>query len=64
MVVLLEDYGARLNEPATLTWDNQTLTRDVQTAYNNGNQRSLAIYHLFNPVARDEQYHRHRRRGR
>ena len=51
MVVMLEDYGSRLNEPSTLAWNGQTLTRDVQTAYNTGNQRSMAIYHLFNPVA-------------
>lgn len=50
MVVCIEDRGANLAEPATLTWGSQTLTRDVQTAYNNGNQRSLAIYSLTNPI--------------
>ncbi len=49
LVVMLAERGARLSEPATLSWNGQTLTRDVQTAYNNGIQRSLAIYHLFNP---------------
>ena len=49
MVVTLAERGARLSEPATLTWNGQTLNRTVQTAYNNGNQRSLAIYYLFNP---------------
>jgi predicted alpha-1,6-mannanase (GH76 family) len=51
MVVILEDKGANLTEPATLSWNGQTLTRDVQTAYTTGVQRSLAIYHLFNPTA-------------
>ena len=49
IVVTLAERGARLSEPATLTWNGQTLNRTVQTAYNNGNQRSLAIYYLFNP---------------
>ncbi len=49
MVVILEERGARLSEPATLTWNGQTLNRTVQTAYNTGVNRSLAIYHLFNP---------------
>ncbi len=49
MVVTLAERGARLSEPATLTWNGQTLNRTVQTAYNNGVQRSLAIYYLFNP---------------
>ncbi len=49
MVVILEEKGARLSEPATLTWNGQTLNRTVQTAYNTGVQRSLAIYYLFNP---------------
>ena len=50
MVVILEEKGARLSEPATLTWiGGQTLNRTVQTAYNTGVQRSLAIYYLSNP---------------
>ncbi len=49
MVVTLAERGARLSEPATLSWNGQLLNRTVQTAYNNGNQRSLAIYYLFNP---------------
>ncbi len=51
MVVILEEKGARLSEPVALSWNGQTLNRTVQTAYNNGVQRSLAIYHLFNPNA-------------
>ncbi len=49
MVVILEEKGARLSEPATLSWNGQILNRTVQTAYNTGVQRSLAIYYLFNP---------------
>lgn len=49
MVVTLAERGARLSEPATLSWNGQLLNRTVQTAYNNGVQRSLAIYYLFNP---------------
>ncbi len=51
MVVVLEDKGAGLPEPVTLAWNGQTLTRDVQTAYTTGILRSLAIYHLYNPMA-------------
>ncbi len=50
MVVILEERNARLSEPATLTWNGQILNRIVQTAYNTGVQRSLAIYYLFNPI--------------
>ena len=52
LVVILADKGVSLPEPATLAWHGQTLVRDVQTAYTsaNGYPRSLAIYHLFNPV--------------
>lgn len=49
MVVTLAEKGARLSEPATLSWNGQTLNRAVQTAYNYGVQRSLAIYYLYNP---------------
>jgi len=49
MVVILEEKGARLSEPVTLSWNGQSLNRAVQTAYNTGVQRSLAIYYLFNP---------------
>lgn len=49
LVVALEDRGANLPEPATLTWNGQTLTRDVQTAYTPAVLRSVAIYHLYNP---------------
>jgi hypothetical protein len=49
MVVILAEKGARRSEPAALTWRGQTLNRTVQTAYNTGVQRSLAIYYLFNP---------------
>jgi lysophospholipase L1-like esterase len=52
LVVMLEDRNTvNLGEPATLAWNGQTLTRDIQTAYTTGNIRSLAIYHLFNPAA-------------
>ena len=51
LVVLVEDKSDDLTEPASLVWNGQTLTRDVQTAYTTGVQRSLAIYHLFNPIA-------------
>ena len=53
LVVILADKGVSLPEPATLAWHGQTLVRDVQTAYTsaNGYPRSVAIYHLFNPVA-------------
>ena len=50
LVVILEEKGARLSEPATLTWNGQLLNRTVQTAYNTGVQRSLAIYYLYNPA--------------
>ncbi len=49
LVVILEDRGASLPEPATLTWNGQTLTRSVQTAHSATPARSLAIYHLYNP---------------
>ncbi len=50
MVVILAERNARLSEPATLAWNGQTLNRTVQTAYNTGVNRSLAIYYLFNPI--------------
>ena len=49
LVVILEDKGANLPEPATLAWNSQTLVRDVQTSFTVSPVRSLAIYHLFNP---------------
>jgi predicted alpha-1,6-mannanase (GH76 family) len=50
LIVIVEDKGANLAEPATLSWNGQTLIRDVQTSYTASTVRSLAIYHLFNPV--------------
>ena len=50
LIVCLEDRNQNLPEPATLTWNGQTLTRDVQTAHAATTSRSLAIYHLFNPT--------------
>lgn len=51
LVLILGTRGATLPEPATLTWNGQTLVRDVQTSYGPATVRSAAIYHLFNPVA-------------
>ncbi|MES2920630.1 MAG: glycoside hydrolase family 76 protein [Verrucomicrobiota bacterium] len=50
LVVILEDKGASLPEPTTLTWNGQTLVREVQTAYTPSALRSIAIYHLYNPL--------------
>ncbi len=50
LIVCLEDKNQNLPEPATLTWNGQTLTQDVQTAHAATTSRSLAIYHLFNPT--------------
>ncbi len=51
LIVCLEDRNCKTSpEPATLTWNGQTLTLDVQTAHAATTSRSLAIYHLFNPT--------------
>ena len=50
LIVCLVDKNQNLPEPATLNWNGQTLTRDIQTAHSATTSRSLAIYHLFNPT--------------
>jgi hypothetical protein len=56
MVVVLDCHPTNATqvvpEPATLTWNGQTLTRDTNSIAgkpNSGTDRSAAIYHLYNP---------------
>ena len=51
LVVILQDRqnATVLAEPATITWNGNTLVQDTNSLANVSNYRSMAMYHLFNP---------------